>query len=109
MSRSGHQGTALIAGASARTTRTGSPGAAAGFCDAAGTLLANGLAAVAMSAEDMVDAALAGLDQGGIVTVASLPDPADWAAFEAARQALAPNLSRAGPAARYGVTRRRAA
>ena len=109
MSCSGHQGIAMITGASARTTRPGSPGAAAGFCDAAGVLLANGPAAVPMSAEDMVDAALAGLDQGEVVTIPPLPGPADWAAFEAARQALVPSLSRAEPAARYGMTRRRAA
>ncbi len=86
------------------------PGATATeFWDAAGFPLANLPAAIVMSAEDMVDAALAGLDQGETVTIPSLPDAADWAAFEAARQALAPNLSRAEPAARYGVTRRRAA
>jgi short-subunit dehydrogenase len=56
-----------------------------------------------MSAEDLVDAALAGFDLGETVTVPSLPDAADWQAFEATRAALAPNLSRNKPAARYGV------
>jgi short-subunit dehydrogenase len=54
-----------------------------------------------MEVEDMVDAALAGLDLGEAVTIPSLPEVADWNAFNAARQALAPNLSRNEPAARY--------
>jgi hypothetical protein len=41
----------------------------------------------------MVDAALAGLDQDEFATVPSLPNLADWNAYEAARQALIPNLS----------------
>ena len=48
--------------------------------------------------------ALAGLDQGEVFTVPSLPEAADWQAYEAARQKLMPNLSRSVPAARYGVT-----
>ncbi|HEV3106163.1 MAG TPA: SDR family oxidoreductase [Trinickia sp.] len=61
-------------------------------------------ASIVMSAEDMVDAALAGLDQGEFATIPSLPDVADWNAFEAARATLSlPNLSRSEPAARYGV------
>jgi short-subunit dehydrogenase len=56
-----------------------------------------------MSAENMVDAALAGLDQGEFITIPALPDMADWEAFEAARQVLLPNLSRDRPAGRYQV------
>jgi uncharacterized protein len=56
---------------------------------------------IVMSTDDMVDAALAGLDQGELVTLPSLPDAADWQAYEAARQKLLPNLSRKDPAARY--------
>jgi len=56
-----------------------------------------------MSAEDMVDASLSGLDQGEFVTIPALPDAADWDALEAARQKLHPNLSHASPAARYGL------
>ena len=56
-----------------------------------------------MSVDDLVDSALAGLDQGELATVPSLPDAADWNAFETARTALAPNLSHSKPAARYGV------
>jgi short-subunit dehydrogenase len=54
-----------------------------------------------MTAEDMVDAALAGLDQGELVTIPSLPDAADWERFNSARQQLQPNLSHKLPAARY--------
>lgn len=56
-----------------------------------------------MDVGDLVDAALAGLDQGETITVPSLPDTADWQVLTAARLALSPNLSRAKPAARYGV------
>ncbi|WP_404937455.1 SDR family oxidoreductase [Pseudomonas sp. JDS08PS003] len=54
-----------------------------------------------MEAAEMVDAALSGFDQGELITLPSLPDPADWQALVAARLALAPNLSRNSAAARY--------
>ncbi|HEY4358734.1 MAG TPA: SDR family oxidoreductase [Acidobacteriaceae bacterium] len=56
-----------------------------------------------MTTEDMVDASLAGLDQGEFATIPALPDNADFEAYEKARLALAPNLSRKTPAERYGV------
>jgi hypothetical protein len=56
-----------------------------------------------MDAGDLVDAALAGFDQGELVTIPSLPDPADWDAMERARAVLGPNLSHDKPASRYGV------
>jgi short-subunit dehydrogenase len=56
-----------------------------------------------MTTEDMVDAALAGLDQGEFATIPALPDPADFEAYEKARLALAPNLSHKHPADRYRV------
>jgi short-subunit dehydrogenase len=56
---------------------------------------------IVMPVDAMVDAALAGLDQGEIVTIPSLPDIADWQAYEAARQKLIPNLSRSTAATRY--------
>ncbi|WP_448954190.1 SDR family NAD(P)-dependent oxidoreductase [Labrys neptuniae] len=59
--------------------------------------------AIVMSAEDMVDASLAGLDQGEVVTIPALPEVADWNAYENARMALAPQLSRNQPAVRYRV------
>lgn len=59
--------------------------------------------AMVMDVHDLVDAALAGFDAGELVTIPSLPDAGDWAAFEAARLKLAPNLSRRLPAGRYRV------
>ncbi|UFX45594.1 SDR family oxidoreductase [Bradyrhizobium sp. 41S5] len=78
------------------------PGATATeFWDIAGTPVEHLPGEIVMKAEDMVNAALAGLDQGEVFTVPSLPDAADWQAYEAARQKLMPNLSRSTPAARY--------
>ncbi|MBB6250124.1 SDR family NAD(P)-dependent oxidoreductase [Nitrospirillum iridis] len=54
-----------------------------------------------MEVGEMVAAALAGLDQGELVTIPSLPDPADFAAVNTARYALGPNLSRDHAADRY--------
>jgi hypothetical protein len=56
---------------------------------------------IVMPVDEMVDAALAGLDQGELITIPSLPDDADWARFDAARLALGPNLSRNTAATRY--------
>lgn len=56
---------------------------------------------IVMEVDEMVDAALAGFDRGELVTIPSLPDAADWAAFSAARLALGPNLSRNHAADRY--------
>jgi uncharacterized protein len=58
---------------------------------------------IVMPVEAMVDAALAGFDQGEIVTIPALPHVADWEAYEAARQHMIPQLSRSAPAGRYGV------
>lgn len=83
------------------------PGATAtDFWGIAGTPLEYVPSEIVMSAEDMVDAALAGLDLGEQVTIPSLPDIGDWTAYEAARQKLMPNLSRSAPASRYGVGQR---
>ncbi|MCF3639469.1 SDR family oxidoreductase [Rhizobium sp. TRM95111] len=56
-----------------------------------------------MEVTDMVDAALAGFDQGELITIPSLPQKTDWETFDGARMALRPNLSRSRPAERYGV------
>ncbi|CAN5737423.1 SDR family oxidoreductase [soil metagenome] len=56
-----------------------------------------------MGVDEMVDAALAGFDRGELVTIPSLPDAADWDAYNAARLALGPNLSKDHAAARYKV------
>ncbi len=54
-----------------------------------------------MRTETLVDAALVGLDAGELVTVPALPDAERWDAYEAARQAMLPDLSRSEAAARY--------
>lgn len=78
------------------------PGATAtDFWELAGTPVQHLPTDIVMRADDMVDAALAGFDRGEFVTIPSLPDVADWEAYEAARQKLLPNLSRKVPAARY--------
>ncbi|MGB3124428.1 MAG: SDR family oxidoreductase [Pseudomonas sp.] len=74
------------------------------FWDVAGLAVTNLPEAMIMTAEHLVDAALAGLALGEKVTIPSLPDSQDWAAYEAARLALGPNLSHRSPAQRYGVT-----
>ncbi len=56
-----------------------------------------------MSSANLVDAALAGLAQGELVTIPALPDQGHWNAYEAARQTMIPNLSRSEPAARYRI------
>jgi short-subunit dehydrogenase len=84
------------------------PGATATeFWNVAGTPVENLPTAIVMTAENMVDAALAGLDQGEFVTIPALPDAGDWEAYEEARQKLFPNLSHALPAGRYNVETRR--
>ncbi len=78
------------------------PGATATeFWGIAGTPVEHLPTEIVMSAADMVDASLAGLDQGELVTIPALPNAADWAAYENARQVLMPQLSRAQPAQRY--------
>jgi short-subunit dehydrogenase len=56
-----------------------------------------------MNADELVDAALAGLDLGEAVTIPSLPDARDWEAATAARLGLGPWLSRDHAAPRYGA------
>ncbi|GEC38674.1 short-subunit dehydrogenase [Sinorhizobium meliloti] len=78
------------------------PGATAtDFWGIAGTPVEHLPNEIVMPAEDMVDAALVGFDLGEPITIPSLPDAADWEAYEAARQKLVPNLSLSVPAARY--------
>ena len=56
-----------------------------------------------MSTEDMVDAALVGLDQGEVVTIPPLQDGDEWTRFEASRRALAQKFGNSAPAPRYRV------
>ena len=71
------------------------------FWDIAGLPVAHLPATMVMTAENMVDAALAGLDLGEIVTIPALQESADWDSYEAARRALGPKLSLTAPAPRY--------
>lgn len=59
-----------------------------------------------MTAEDLVDAALAGLDQGELVTIPTLQDGEDWARWEADRRAMTPKFANAKPAPRYKLAGR---
>jgi short-subunit dehydrogenase len=80
------------------------PGATStAFWDRAGTPVSALPEQIVMSAAEMVDAALAGLDQHELVTIPSLPDARDWKTLNDARLALGPNLSHNHAAARYGV------
>jgi hypothetical protein len=58
---------------------------------------------IVMSSEDLVDAALIGLDRGEFVTIPPLQDAALFDAYEGARQAMVGQLSHATPALRYRV------
>ncbi|MDP9879155.1 short-subunit dehydrogenase [Variovorax boronicumulans] len=86
------------------------PGATATeFWGVAGVPMAHLPKEIVMTAQDMVDAALAGLDQGEQVTIPALPDLAEWEAFDAARRAMSGRLSSTAPAARYRANRADAA
>ena len=79
------------------------PGATAtAFWDVAG-YAAQKSAAITMSPEDLVDAALAGLDQGELVTIPGLHDGEAWDRWEADRLDLSNKFGNAKPAPRYGV------
>lgn len=54
-----------------------------------------------MEVDELVDAALAGFDRREPVTIPPLPDVEQWDAFQAARQAMLPNLRQEHAAARY--------
>ncbi len=58
---------------------------------------------IVMSAEEMVDASLAGFDQRELITIPSLPDAGVWAAYDTARKNLGPHLSSTQAAPRYKV------
>jgi hypothetical protein len=51
----------------------------------------------------VLDASLAGLDPGELITIPSLPDLADWEMFEATRKAFGPNLTHKHSAARFFI------
>jgi short-subunit dehydrogenase len=66
-------------------------------------------AGTVMEVDELVDAALAGFDQGELVTIPSLPDAGDWNRVVEARAALRPNLSHDHAAPRFKVAHRSAA
>lgn len=79
------------------------PGATATeFWDIAG-YAAQKSSSITMSAEDAVDAALAGLDSGELVTIPGLYDAEAWARWEADRRELSKKFGNAKPAPRYDV------
>lgn len=62
-----------------------------------------------MSAENMVDAALAGLDQGELVTIPGLHEIDLWSQWEADRKAMGKHFNNSAPAPRYQVSNEDAA
>ena len=80
------------------------PGATATeFWDVAGMPVHHLPQQIVMSANDLVDAALAGLDLGETVTIPSLPNQAEWDRYEAARRAMSDKISSAIAAPRYNL------
>ncbi|MGO4339522.1 SDR family NAD(P)-dependent oxidoreductase [Labrys sp. KB_33_2] len=78
------------------------PGATAtDFWAIAGRPLEQMPAAMVMRSEDLVEAALIGLDRGEFATIPSLQDGELFDAYEAARRAMIGKLSTATPAPRY--------
>jgi short-subunit dehydrogenase len=83
------------------------PGATATeFWDIAGKPVHELPQEIVMSADDMVDAALAGLDLGETVTIPALANQAEWDRFESARLAMSGKLSSAVAAPRYHLHQR---
>jgi short-subunit dehydrogenase len=80
------------------------PGATATeFWDIAGYPHQNMPSSWVMSAEDMVDASLAGLESGEVVTIPALQNAEDWSSYEADRKSMSGKLSNVNPAPRYGI------
>jgi hypothetical protein len=78
------------------------PGATATeFWNVAGLPHENLPQSIVMRADEMVDAALAGLDQGELVTIPGLQDGSEWTSFEATRRALSGKFGHSKPAPRY--------
>jgi uncharacterized protein len=95
---------ALELGASAVRVQAVLPGATrTALWDGSGVELKDLPSEIVMDVDEMVDAALAGFDQGERVTLPSLPDTADWQHLVQARTDLQPNLSRKHSASRYKI------
>ncbi|AJY45840.1 SDR family NAD(P)-dependent oxidoreductase [Martelella endophytica] len=71
------------------------------FWDIAGLPVRNLPEEWVMTADDLVDAALMGLDRGEYATIPSLLEAGQWDAWEAARATMMPHLSSAVVAERY--------
>ena len=54
-----------------------------------------------MEVDELVDAALVGFDRREAVTIPPLPDAGQWDAYQAARQAILPNVRQVHAAERY--------
>ena len=86
------------------------PGAVAtDFWEISGTPYQNLPPSIVMSTEDVVDAALVGLDQGELVTIPSLHEGGEWTGFEAARRAISQRFGNSVPAPRYRIPMQRSA
>jgi len=95
---------ALELGASAVRVQVVLPGATGtALWNGSGVELKDLPAEIVMNVGEMVDAALAGFDQGERITLPALPDTADWQRLAKARGDLQPNLSRKHPAPRYEI------
>lgn len=78
------------------------PGATAtGFWDVSGGSLEALPNEIVMVVDDLVDAALEGLDQGELITIPGLQDAGLWDAYETARRAMFGKLSSRDVAPRY--------
>jgi hypothetical protein len=96
---------ALELGASAVRVQAVLPGVTrTALWDGSGVELNSLPADMVMEVGEMVDAALAGFDQGERVTVPSLPDAGDWQRLDKVRQDLRPNLSHRHSAPRYKIS-----
>lgn len=80
------------------------PGATAtDLWESAGTHHSNLPQEIVMTTEDLVDASLAGLDAGEVVTIPPLQDGSEFDRWDAERKALAQRFGHAKPAPRYGI------
>jgi short-subunit dehydrogenase len=78
------------------------PGATAtDFWNVAGLPHSNLPSGMVMDAEEMVDAALAGLDAGEVVTIPALEEGGDWDRYEGLRRDLSGRVSTSRAASRY--------
>lgn len=92
---------AELAGTGVRVQAVLPAGTATEFYDQSGIPLSAFDPAAVMTAEDLVDAALAGLDRGEPVTLPSVHDEDLWTAYDDARNALFAATQTGIPAPRY--------